>query len=78
MLHPQRCNPHIGKDTGLRCCLLGDSIGAQLRFPGISDANISKHAVNPLIEFVALGKIISLCLARVPTYLRERTFSYVA
>jgi hypothetical protein len=39
------------------------SVGAQLRIPGSSDANISKHAVNRLIEFVALGEFLSrLCL----------------
>ncbi|KAI0249102.1 NAD-P-binding protein [Lactifluus subvellereus] len=30
------------------------SVGAQLRIPGSSDANISKHAVNRLVEFVSL------------------------
>jgi hypothetical protein len=35
------------------------SVGAQLRIPGSSDANISKHAVNRLIEFVALGEFVS-------------------
>ncbi|KAI0294645.1 NAD-P-binding protein [Multifurca ochricompacta] len=29
-------------------------VGAQLRIPGSSDANISKHAVNRLVEFVTL------------------------
>ena len=32
------------------------SIGAQLRFPGASDGCITKHAVNRLVEFIALGK----------------------
>ena len=33
------------------------SLGAQLRVPGGSDGCISKHAVNRLVEFIALGKI---------------------
>jgi NAD(P)-dependent dehydrogenase (short-subunit alcohol dehydrogenase family) len=32
------------------------SVGAQLRIPGSSDANISKHAVNRLVEFITLGE----------------------
>ena len=32
------------------------SLGGQLRVPGGSDGCISKHAVNRLVEFVALGK----------------------
>ena len=31
------------------------SVGAQVRNPGTSDANMSKHAVNRLIEFIVLG-----------------------
>ena len=31
-------------------------MGGQLRVPGGSDGCISKHAVNRLIEFIALGK----------------------
>jgi len=34
------------------------SIGAQLRFPGASDGCITKYAVNRLVEFVVLGKIL--------------------
>jgi NAD(P)-dependent dehydrogenase (short-subunit alcohol dehydrogenase family) len=34
------------------------SLGAQLRVPGGSDGCITKHAVNRLVEFIALGKII--------------------
>ena len=33
------------------------SLGAQLRVPGGSDGCITKHAVNRLVEFIALGKI---------------------
>jgi hypothetical protein len=62
---PSAAIPALEKTQGYVVAL--SSVGAQLRFPGISDANISKHAVNRLIEFVALGKIVSLCLARVPT-----------
>ena len=32
------------------------SLGAQLRVPGGSDGCIAKHAVNRLVEFIALGK----------------------
>lgn len=32
------------------------SLGGQLRFPGASDACISKHAINRLVEFIVLGK----------------------
>jgi len=32
------------------------SVGAQLRIPGSSDANISKSAVNRLVEFITLGE----------------------
>jgi NAD(P)-dependent dehydrogenase (short-subunit alcohol dehydrogenase family) len=32
------------------------SLGAQLRVPGGSDGCITKHAVNRLVEFIALGK----------------------
>jgi hypothetical protein len=32
------------------------SLGAQLRIPGGSDGCITKHAVNRLVEFIALGK----------------------
>jgi hypothetical protein len=35
------------------------SVGAQLRISGSSDANISKHAVNRLVEFVALGEFVT-------------------
>ena len=33
------------------------STGAQLRVPGASDYCVSKHALNRLIEFVALGEL---------------------
>ena len=33
-------------------------MGGQLRVPGGSDGCISKHAVNRLIEFIALGKAV--------------------
>ena len=33
------------------------STGAQLRVPGASDYCISKHALNRLVEFVALGEL---------------------
>jgi hypothetical protein len=32
------------------------SVGAQLRIPGSSDANISKSAMNRLVEFITLGE----------------------
>jgi hypothetical protein len=32
------------------------SVGAQLRVPGASDYCISKHAVNRLVEFIAVGE----------------------
>jgi NAD(P)-dependent dehydrogenase (short-subunit alcohol dehydrogenase family) len=32
------------------------SLGAQLRVPGGSDGCITKHAVNRLVEFIALGE----------------------
>ena len=35
------------------------SVGAQVRNPGTSDANMSKHAVNRLIEFIVLGPFYS-------------------
>jgi hypothetical protein len=38
------------------------SIGAQIRIPGISDMNISKHALNRLIEFIVLGSFLQ-CLS---------------
>jgi hypothetical protein len=36
-------------------CEAISSVGAQIRNPGSSDANMSKHAVNRLIEFIVLG-----------------------
>jgi hypothetical protein len=36
-------------------CVAISSIGAQIRNPGSSDANMSKHAMNRLIEFIVLG-----------------------
>ena len=36
------------------------SVGAQIRNPGTSDANMSKHAVNRLIEFIVLGSFASV------------------
>ena len=33
------------------------SVGAQVRNPGTSDASMSKHAVNRLIEFITLGPL---------------------
>lgn len=38
--------------------------GAQVRIPGTSDMNISKHAVNRLIEFIVLGSFFSSWAAR--------------
>ena len=34
------------------------SIGAQVRIPGNSDMNISKHALNRLVEFIVLGSFL--------------------
>ena len=43
------------------------SVGAQVRNPGTSDANMSKHAVNRLIEFIVLGPFHSiLCHSTTP------------
>ena len=66
--HPLRCSSDISlansaavraiKETHGYVVALS-SVGAQLRIPGSSDANISKHAVNRLVEFVALGQFIS-------------------
>ena len=36
------------------------SIGAQVRIPGNSDMNISKHALNRLVEFIVLGSFLFL------------------
>ncbi|KAI0263520.1 NAD-P-binding protein [Gloeopeniophorella convolvens] len=51
------------------------SPGAQLRIPGSSDANISKHAVNRLVEFIALEypsvHAFALAPGFVPTRLAE-------
>jgi hypothetical protein len=38
--------------------------GAQVRIPGTSDMNISKHAVNRLIEFIVLGSVCSFCVGK--------------
>jgi NAD(P)-dependent dehydrogenase (short-subunit alcohol dehydrogenase family) len=35
------------------------SVGAQVRNPGTSDASMSKHVVNRLIEFIVLGSFCS-------------------
>ncbi|KAI0298255.1 NAD-P-binding protein [Russula brevipes] len=53
------------------------SLGAQVRFPGASDACISKHAINRLVEFVTLEhpKIRAFALApgMIPTRLAADT-----
>jgi hypothetical protein len=36
-------------------CVAISSVGAQIRNPGSSDANMSKRTVNHLIEFIVLG-----------------------
>ena len=38
------------------------SVGAQVRNPGTSDASMSKHVVNRLIEFIALGSSYPFCV----------------
>jgi hypothetical protein len=48
--------PDLEKTQGYIIAI--SSIGAQLRFPGGSDGCITKHAVNRLVEFIALGKIL--------------------
>lgn len=39
------------------------SFVAQIRRPGVSDANMSKHAVNRFIEFIVLGSSVRLRVA---------------
>ena len=46
--------PALEKTQG--CVVAITSLGAQLRVPGGSDGCITKHAVNRLVEFIALGK----------------------
>jgi hypothetical protein len=40
------------------CYVAISSVGAQVRIPGISDMNISKHALNRFIEFIVLGSFL--------------------
>ena len=56
-------------------CVAISSVGAQVRIPGISDMNISKHALNRLVEFIVLGSFLSLLIrseAKVPDSLPPR------
>ena len=45
--------PSLEKTQGIIVAIT--SLGAQLRVPGGSDGCIAKHAVNRLVEFIALG-----------------------
>ena len=40
------------------------SVGAQVRNPGTSDASMSKHVVNRLIEFIVLGLTCLFCVVK--------------
>ncbi|KAI0263521.1 NAD-P-binding protein [Gloeopeniophorella convolvens] len=44
--------PALEKSQGY--VVVPSSVGAQLRVPGTSDANMSKHAVNRLVEYITL------------------------
>ncbi|KAI9449370.1 NAD-P-binding protein [Lactarius psammicola] len=48
------------------------SVGAQIRNPGTSDANMSKHAVNRLIEFIVLEYPKVRAFALAPGVVRTR------
>ncbi|KAI9435091.1 NAD-P-binding protein [Lactarius indigo] len=48
------------------------SVGAQIRNPGTSDANMSKHAVNRLIEFIVLEYPRVRAFALAPGVVRTR------
>ncbi|KAN0132192.1 NAD(P)-binding protein [Lactarius tabidus] len=50
------------------------SIGAQVRIPGISDMNISKHALNRLIEFIVLEYPSVRAFALSPGVVRTRMY----
>jgi len=50
------------------------SVGAQVRNPGTSDASMSKHAVNRLIEFITLEYPTVRAFALAPGVVRTRLF----
>jgi NAD(P)-dependent dehydrogenase (short-subunit alcohol dehydrogenase family) len=53
-------------------CVAISSVGAQIRNPGSSDANMSKHAVNRLIEFIVLEYPRVRAFALAPGVVRTR------